>query len=123
MSSRTVQTLLFAAVILAAHMHCIVLHAWDARAAVLAQLEEVPPPPSSPTCENESGCICKGATLAVMVDSPVVDLPTIDVMPILSPSRLDVTPTVAAADSDAADLWRASLSAGTVRALLQSYRL
>jgi hypothetical protein len=61
----------FAAVIFAAHCHCVVEHAWALPFSDSSHAAEQPL--SAPTdCENESGCICQGATLATNVDLPPV---------------------------------------------------
>jgi hypothetical protein len=63
----------FAAAILAAHCHCLVEHARELRAAMpCPSLAAAPASPLMPGCENESGCICKGATLVVAIDAPPV---------------------------------------------------
>ena len=76
-------------------------------------------PPSSSTCENESGCICKGATLAVAVDGPVADVGRFDFWPSLTLWRRDLSQTDEFYDTCLVRAWRSSVSAGTVRALLQ----
>ncbi|MCA9123505.1 MAG: hypothetical protein H6822_32915 [Planctomycetaceae bacterium] len=62
---------LLAALVLIAYTHCVVSHGVEA-AELQHQLRTVEQPldSSRATCENESSCICKGATLALGVEAP-----------------------------------------------------
>jgi IS5 family transposase len=62
---------LLAALVLAAYTHCVYSHALEA-ADQHRQLRsaEQPLDNTRATCENESACICKGATLAVVAEAP-----------------------------------------------------
>jgi hypothetical protein len=70
---------LLAALILAAYAHCLFSHAAEAadRHRQL-QLDAQPLDNSRATCENESSCICKGATLATDVKLPVPERSLVD---------------------------------------------
>jgi hypothetical protein len=113
----------FAVMILAAHCHCVMEHAWALDAAGPPRgAASLPVAPAPADCENESGCICKGATLAVVVDLPPVEV-CFDLFDgFISPYYGEV-----AIDQAAGLLPRPPdehapvLSAQTLRALLQSY--
>ncbi len=60
--------ILLALLILGAYTHCVESHAREAVRIHLAKT--LPVSPDGGSCENESSCICKGATLASPVELP-----------------------------------------------------
>ena len=125
MSHQTLRTVFFAATLLAAHMHCVALHAVQSHAAALASSDTmtVPIRPISASCENESGCICKGATLVAPAQAPSLEMGLPDVSFGASPEGIDLTATNSFRGLDSPSPPRWPTSAQTVRALLQSYQL
>jgi hypothetical protein len=113
----------FAAAILAAHCHCLVEHAQELRAAMTCPcLSAAPVSPLMPGCENESGCICKGATLVVAVDAPPAGATSFDLAEHLAAVAWGIGLTDATRTVIKAPLERAPcLSAQKMRALLQTY--
>jgi len=67
-------TYLMMLAVLAAHAHCMVVHGSSVQQQLSAPVGEPFPPGDEPSCENEFGCICKGAVLSfVQVDLPSDD--------------------------------------------------
>jgi hypothetical protein len=83
----------------------------------------VPLLPPAAACENESACICKGATLADSVECPATDLLRWHGLHALSSAGLDPSRFPELLELYPVHAWTARNSTGTVRALLQSYRL
>ena len=98
MSSKPQIPWLLAALVLAAYSHCVYAHANEA-ADRHQQLraDEQPLDNTRATCENESSCICKGATLAVDVTVPAPETGLVDNVDIES---FGAIPIHAAASSD-----------------------
>jgi hypothetical protein len=115
----------FAAAILAAHCHCLVEHAREVRAAMpCPSVAAAPASPVMPGCENESGCICNGATLVVAVDAPPADATSLDLADQLAAVAWGIGLTDATRTVINSPLERAPcLSAQKMRALLQTYRI
>lgn len=58
--------------VLAAQSHCVLAHGELLKESVAAECQsQLPLQPSESACENESGCICKGA---IGIHTPVVSL-------------------------------------------------
>ena len=65
---------LLSALLLAAHMHCVVAHAQEvANIAVHGQRTNARLGDES-SCENKTGCVCQGATLPSIVAVPAAEL-------------------------------------------------
>jgi hypothetical protein len=116
--------LLLCLMIFAAHFHCVMAHgAALVREVAEARCEEVPIGETG-TCENESGCICKGALVsdsfpALLVDSQPTDGQSATVPAVF---RVDV----AGCESDWRNTPRAAappLGGTGARILLQSFQL
>lgn len=71
MPSKSQMPWLLAVLVLTAYTHCVFSHAVEA-VEQHHQLRGVDQPldNSRTTCENESSCICKGATLAIDIQMP-----------------------------------------------------
>ncbi|MEO8494954.1 MAG: hypothetical protein ABI614_07780 [Planctomycetota bacterium] len=66
---------LLAAIVLMASSHCVFSHAIEAADWYHElRMEDQPLDNERTTCENESACICKGATFAVVVEAPAPEL-------------------------------------------------
>ncbi len=70
---------LLIALVCAASSHCVISHATES-VALHQQLrfDDQPLDNTRATCENESSCICKGATLAAVTIVPTVDWNPVD---------------------------------------------
>lgn len=66
---------LLVALVLTAYSHCVFAHATESvvRHQQL-QADEHPIDNARATCENESSCLCKGATLAGTAEATAIDL-------------------------------------------------
>lgn len=121
--ARLLLTAVFGLMILATHLHCVVggpLAQPRAAGGTLA----MPPRDALPQgCDNPSGCICRGATLALQVEPPESDacwqtarLARLAAGPSLRPGHLPIA-------SQPGQFWKALFPAGKLRALHQAFLL
>ncbi|MCA9144846.1 MAG: hypothetical protein H6821_02930 [Planctomycetaceae bacterium] len=113
-----------AALVLTAYTHCVFSHGMEAgdRHHQLRS-DDQPLDDSRALCENESSCICKGATLAVGTEAPAPELSFVDTICVVSAS-LSLRPATDSLERQIApDQAEALISGGTLRAQLQRFLL
>jgi hypothetical protein len=124
MARRKILAGLLSALLLAAHMHCVAEHAQEvANAPLHGQRTNAPLGDESP-CENKTGCICQGATLASFVAVPAAEL---DIFAVLDAPPHAVISLFGDTSPAAAWAWRGDhgyvVSARQLRALIETYLL
>jgi hypothetical protein len=73
MTFRALLRPLMCLVIIGAYTHCVMAHGSQLLQRAHQVAAEQSPGPEGPSCEDESGCICRGATLVANVQPVPVD--------------------------------------------------
>lgn len=109
--------------IVAAHTHCVLGHGAELVQQVQSARSVDLPIAEHPTCENESSCICKGATLTDTVQASLLDNSLTNFLPLDYPVPQFELIAVSVRAFQAWGRTRQTLSSTTARALLQSFLL
>lgn len=72
MQDRPTLAIFLCLLVVAAHTHCVLAHGAELLEAVHTSEIAKSPIGSSQGCENESACICKGATLGEQLDATLI---------------------------------------------------